>query len=242
MGPNPEYEGSDLEATAFAVNYHRWILHVLRPYLGKHVVEVGAGTGSFSRMILETGPESLVLVEPSARMHRILAEGLASLDASQRPKTFQATFRESLDKVRDLCTPDSVVYINVLEHIEDDAGELKAIHDVLAPGGRVLIFVPAVKWLMSGLDRELGHFRRYSASDLEEKCRDAGFDIRLSMYFDALGVVPWWFMHRVLRLRQLQPASVRFYDKFVVPIGQWAEGFVSPPIGKNLIMVGEKAP
>jgi SAM-dependent methyltransferase len=235
MSSTYQYSGRDLEAMSFAVNYHRWILKMFMPYLGRNIVEVGAGTGGFSEMLLETGPESLVLLEPSEKMFAILEQALPAT------KTIHGTFRQCLN---DICTPkrpDSIVYVNVLEHIEDDAMELKAIHDALIPGGRVCIFVPALQTLMGSIDRELGHFRRYSRSELENKCTAAGFRVRLLMYFDAFGVAPWWFMNRVVKSKNLSEHGVRFYDKYVVPVGQWAEGLISPPIGKNLIFVGEKA-
>ena len=62
--------------------------------------------------------------------------------------------------------PDSIVYINVLEHVEDDQTELRMAHSVLASGGRLLVFVPAHEWLMSRFDRKLGHFRRYTRESL----------------------------------------------------------------------------
>jgi SAM-dependent methyltransferase len=230
-----QYSGRDLEAMFFAVNYHRWILRIFKPYLGRNIVEVGAGTGGFSEMLLQTHPESLILVEPADNMFAILEQALPAT------KTIHGTFRQSLNDICEPSRPDSVVYVNVLEHIEDDDVELKAIYDVLVPGGRVCIFVPALQNLMGSIDRELGHFRRYSRSNLEDKCKAAGFRVRLSTYFDVLGVAPWWFMNRVIKSKSLSHQGVRFYDKYIVPIGQWAEGLIPPPIGKNVILIGEKS-
>ena len=113
-----EYAGTDLEAMNFAENYHRWILNLLKPYIGKHLVEVGAGTGSFSEMLLETEPASLSLVEPS-EMYLTLTEKLSKSRDSTVIKYFRNVFTAVADEIRDVQTPDTLIYINVLEHIEN---------------------------------------------------------------------------------------------------------------------------
>ena len=83
MGEGVAYAGRDLESMSFARNYHDWILELFRPYLGSRLVEVGAGTGSFSEMLLARGAETLSLVEPSTEMYRRLVENVAGLDGGQ---------------------------------------------------------------------------------------------------------------------------------------------------------------
>jgi hypothetical protein len=136
--------------------------------------------------------------------------------------------------------PDTAVYINVLEHIEEDQAELNAVFAALDRGGRILIFVPALPLLMSPMDRELGHFRRYTMKQLASKCSAAGFKISLARYFDMLGIVPWWMKYRVLRSNTMQARTVRVHDRFVVPLSRSLERIFTPPWGKNIILVGEK--
>jgi 2-polyprenyl-3-methyl-5-hydroxy-6-metoxy-1,4-benzoquinol methylase len=140
------YAGKDLEAMSFAVNYHRWILGEFRPFLGKHIVEVGAGTGSFSELILETDPETLSLVEPS-EMYSQLVPALSQNECRTRLDFYHATFRAEAATLTEKQRPDSIIYVNVLEHIEDDEGELAAIYESLQVGGRCFLFVPALKAL-----------------------------------------------------------------------------------------------
>ena len=223
-----EYEGRELESMDFAVNYHRWILERFAPFLGKRVVEVGAGTGSFSRLLLETRPESLILLEPS-NMY-------AALDKARIAEAQHCTLAEAK-----LSTPpDSIVYVNVLEHIEDDQAELRIAHSVLASGGHALIFVPANPWLMGSIDRQVGHFRRYTMNELTSKCRAAGFGIRSSSYFDVAGILPWWLKYCVFKSEHMEPAAVRLYDRWVVPIARFLERLVLPPVGKNIVVIAEK--
>ena len=234
------YEGTDLESMSFALNYHRWILELFAPYMGSRLVEVGAGTGSFSELILERKPESLTLVEPSREMFAILdrraREWAAAADVETRNDVFAAVAEEVASRRR----PDSVIYVNVLEHVPDDEGELRAVHRALAPGGRVFIFVPAFRWLYGGFDRRVAHVRRYTRPELEGKCAAAGFHVLKSVYFDLAGVAPWWVKYRLLKSDSMEPGLVKLYDRCVVPLIKVAERVVPPPLGKNVLLVAEK--
>src|SRR5919112_1700482 len=118
------YAGKDLEAMSFAVNYHRWILQIFEPYLGTRIVEVGAGTGSFSELVLKYKPESLSLVEPSEKMYKILNEQVGQLNSPTQIKTYNAVFGDVAERLKAMQRPDSIIYVNVLEHILDDEAEL----------------------------------------------------------------------------------------------------------------------
>jgi len=235
------YPGRELESMAFAVNYHRWILEIFRPFLGKRLIEVGAGSGSFSELLLQTNPESLEALEPSANMYPLLADHLRHIDRAHVGRARHGTLISSTDAIRQSGPPDSILYVNVLEHIEDDKRELEAIHSLLRPGGHALIFVPANPWLMGSIDHMLGHYRRYTMRDLQSKCRSAGFDIRLASHFDILGIAPWWLKYCLMKSKTMEPAAVRVYDRYVVPVSRMLEGLVRPPIGKNIILVAQKS-
>jgi SAM-dependent methyltransferase len=232
------YEGRDLEAMAFAKNYHRWILEIFEPYLGGKIVEVGAGTGDFSEMLLRRRPESLSLVEPSEEMHRILRARFAGAGASVT--TYNSTFARVADKIAGAGRPDSAIYVNVLEHVADDQAELEVVRHTLADGGRLFAFVPALHWLRGSFDELVGHRRRYTKGELEGKCRRAGFRVLTSGYFDLPGVLPWWVKYRLLRSEKMEARAVKFYDRYFVPVVKLAETTVRPPIGKNIFLVGEK--
>jgi SAM-dependent methyltransferase len=235
------YPGRELESMAFAVNYHRWILDIFRPFLGKRIIEVGAGTGSFSELLLGTGPQRLDAIEPSANMYPLLAEHVRQIDTRNIARAHHGTLTERAETIQRAGSPDSVIYVNVLEHLEDDAAELAAIYSLLRPGGHALMFVPANPWLMGSMDRELGHFRRYTMNDLRKKCETAGFRIRLAFHFDFLGIAPWWLRYCLLRSRKMEPTAVRLYDRYVVPLSRAFERVIRPPVGKNIVLVARKA-
>lgn len=240
MEDNFVYPGRELEAMSFAVNYHRWILDVFDPYLGSRLVEVGAGAGSFSELLLERLPVSLALVEPSADLYRRLGERIGPLRGATRISLHHSDFRSAAGRIRDDERPDSVIYVNVLEHVDDDVGELETVRHTLKPGGRIFIFVPALRWLKGRFDERVGHVRRYVKGELEQKCRWAGFRVIESRYFDFAGVVPWWLKYRLFKSDALEPRAVELYDRFVVRFTRALEKRIRPPLGKNIILIAEK--
>ena len=235
MTDRPVYIGKDLEAMSFAVNYHRWILEEFRPFLGEHLVEVGAGTGSFSRLLLGEDPRTLALVEPS-EMFNHLERDIPEIGTGAEVDLYNSIFRTAVDTIVAKRRPDTIIYINVLEHIEDDLAELRAVHEALRPGGHCLIFVPAFMWLYGDFDRRVGHFRRYSKKEIEDKCRSAGFEIVRSRYFDLAGVIPWFIKYRVLRSDALGSSAVTLYDRVAVPVAQRLESVLPAPLGKNILL------
>ena len=147
------------------------------------LVEVGAGTGSFSELLLERGPESLSLVEPSADMHRLPAERVGRIGTRSRVETYNARLGAVAALIRERERPDSVIYVNVLEHIADDEAEPRVVRGALGERGRAFLFVPALGGLYGSFD-ELIDRRRYSRRELEAKCRRAGFEVLKSIYFE----------------------------------------------------------
>lgn len=215
-----------------AANYRRWIVEGLAPYLGKKVAEVGAGIGSITRVILEHPVDHLVAFEPSSNMFPQLA---AAVRSEPRATAVHGLFGAGQAGQEF----DSVVYINVLEHVERERDELSAAHAALRPGGHLLVFVPALAWLFSSFDREIGHFRRYSRDGLERVVTHAGFEVVESRYFDIAGILPW-YVHFTLLGLGMGRGSVSLYDRLVVPPMRVLEGAVRPPLGKNVLLVGRR--
>jgi hypothetical protein len=112
----------------------------------------------------------LTILEPSNNLYPSLSKRLATLDRTGVLNVKQATFSEAFGDDSQIPRPDNAVYINVLEHVEDDEAELKRVCSTLLPGGRILISVSAHLFLMNRMDHEVGHFRRYSLNELQSKC------------------------------------------------------------------------
>lgn len=216
----------------FAKNYHKWILAEFMPYLGSTVAEVGAGVGTFSALVLETAIRTLVAFEPSQNMYRLLTEALSK---DERAKAVNDFFGRTNTGTRF----DSILYVNVLEHIEDDSAELANARAALNLHGHLLIFVPALPWLYGELDRQVGHFRRYTKKRLVELAQRSGFSIVKARYFDVMGVIPWYINFVLLR-NSINSGGVTLYDRLVVPAMRVIEQVLPPPIGKNVLLVAKK--
>lgn len=226
------YSGTELDAMSVAVNYHRWIIAKFAPYLGARVAEVGAGIGSVSKLLLKQPGVRLTSFEPSQNMFPRLA---VSLHDEPRAEAINDFFSASYAE-RGF---DSIVYINVMEHIEDDRAEISTALATLKPGGHLLIFVPALMWLYSDFDKHLGHFRRYTTRGLSTLATELGFDVLSARYFDIAGILPWFVVCKLMHKRP-EGRSLSLYDKLVVPPMRVLEGIVSPPIGKNVMLIARK--
>ena len=226
------YPGKDLEAMSFAVNYHTWILKEIEPFLGDVTAEVGAGRGTFSQLLLTTTMKCLYAFEPSTEMFSLLAQNLQDQGrACVVHGFFDPGFLHEL--------LDSICYINVLEHVQDDLAELLKAREALKPRGRLILFVPALEWLYSDQDRSIGHFRRYTQKKLHQLVRSAGFTITASRYFDLAGILPW-FLNFVVLKNSLNSGNVSLYDRVVVPVMRRVESAITPPIGKNILLIAQK--
>ena len=198
------------------------------------MAEVGAGTGHVAKFLLAADIKHLVAFEPADNMFASLERRFSGIG---RMTTINSFFEEESVNYTDAF--DSVCYVNVLEHIEDDTEALCHAYKALRKKGYVLIFVPALPFLYSH-DRHVGHYRRYSKSRLVETVSAAGFSIEKVKYFDLAGIIPWYIAFVLLK-QVTTKGKVSLYDRFAVPTLRRAEQLVAPIVGKNLLVVGRKA-
>jgi SAM-dependent methyltransferase len=227
----------DLERLGTAQHFFAWVLDVFGPYLHGQVLEVGAGMGTITRKLVQRDEATtIVALEPAENLFRDLAAYAAfEHRVSAHPQTL-AEYLQSSDK-----RFDAVVYLNVLEHIEDDARELRLAATALRPGGALLVFGPALQWLYSELDFRAGHYRRYSVPKLAALTRAAGLEIASVAYFDVLGVLPYFVVYRLLGQADISGSTLWGYDRVVVPLSRGLQRAVPhPPLGKNIILVARK--
>jgi hypothetical protein len=232
--PSFVYASNELDSLVGATNYYRVIFNYFKPYLGERILEVGAGIGTFSSFLLNAGPSQLLLFEPSRNLMPRLRERF-SLDSR-----VSVVEESSVEEMTNSIEVDSVVLVNVLEHIQEDKRTLARLHSLLSARGNILLFVPALPSLYGTLDEEFGHYRRYTKHDLITKLRQVGFDIMLVRYVNVIGVLTWFIAGKVLRRRTIKPQDVQLYDKLVVPWMSWLESNWDTPIGQSLICIGRK--
>lgn len=228
----PTYFGRDLEAMSHARNYHAWIVEMFRPYLGAHAADVGAGAGSVAELLVRH-VRRLTAFEPSGNMFPLLKTRFADNPAVECRNSALSAEPGCADRF------DSVLYVNVLEHIEDESGELESAAAALRPGGHLLVFVPALPFLYSKLDRTLGHVRRYRRRPLVELVQRSGFQVEKVNYVDCAGILPWYLVF-VLMKRTMTRGEVSLYDRLGIPVVRRVETLVRPPLGKNLLVVARK--
>jgi 2-polyprenyl-3-methyl-5-hydroxy-6-metoxy-1,4-benzoquinol methylase len=228
----------DLERLGTAKHFFDWVLDEFDAFLEGRVLEVGAGLGTITRRLVDRYPSlSIVALEPAENVFPDL-DSFAALEprVAARCQTL-AEYRPSSGE-----RFDAVVYINVLEHIDDDAGELRLAAGVLRRGGAVLVFGPALGWMYSELDYKAGHYRRYRLRRLRKLASDAGLEIVSARYFDLLGVAPYALVYRLLRHDDITGSTLWGYDRVVVPLSRMLQRRLlpRPPLGKNVILIARK--
>jgi 2-polyprenyl-3-methyl-5-hydroxy-6-metoxy-1,4-benzoquinol methylase len=233
--PPAEFDDADSELDEVlasledATNYSDWIYSLVEPYLGELVLEIGAGHGE--------------LTERLQRGRDVTATDLSTNCIAGLRTRFADRPNVDIRHVDIAATADgrlydSVVLINVLEHIEDDENALGKLRQSLRPGGHLCVFVPAFDGLYSDFDHRIGHRRRYRRSNLIEVFDRAGFAIVDARYINTVGALAWWLFARQLGQVPAQSWSVAIYDRLVVPVLRRAEATRSPRFGQSLLVVG----
>lgn len=225
----------ELEIIAEMPRYYDWITDKIRPHVGGRVVEIGAGIGSMSERLLPLS-DDLCLVEPSAYFSSVLHQRFTGRDDVSFHQTSVESYLEANHQGR--C--NTVVMVNVLEHIKDDATVLAGVRELLEKDGKLAVFVPALPFLYSKLDEAVGHYRRYLCEDLSALLRRAGFKVIDIRYMDVLGILPWWLVMTLLGNTTFNPRQVRLYDTVGVPLTRAFESLFKPRIGKNILAVAER--
>lgn len=226
-----------LEILAAAPHYNRWQFDMIAPFLGRRILEVGAGIGNMSEEFLRTSPELLVVTDTDECYRRRLRERFAG----RKEVVVEALTMPDPGAVARFLPHrlDTAIALNVVEHIEDDAGTLAAMKSMLVPGGRVIILVPALQAIFGELDRQLGHFRRYGRTTLAAAFHSAGLEVERMFWFNRVGVFGWWFNGRVRRATRIPLDQLRGFDR-MVPLLR-LERYVPLPFGQSLIAVGKSA-
>lgn len=230
-----EFPGEVLEDMGDMPNYNNWIVGQFAANITGRTVEIGAGLGTISER-LRPHAAHLDLVEPTPSLAARLQSRFAGDDGCS---VSQQTLERWLENTEDGAY-DTVVMVNVLEHIEDDRAAARGLFAALKPGGKLLIFVPALPFLFSELDRIYGHFRRYRRRELRQCVESAGFQIERLRYFDITGVLPWWLLNTLMGKTSFHQPSLTVYDKLLVPPTKLIESALPPPLGKNLILIASK--
>ncbi|HOI42974.1 MAG TPA: class I SAM-dependent methyltransferase [Elusimicrobiales bacterium] len=222
-----------LKVFALTPNYNEWIFSAFREYLeGRTVLEVGCGIGNMSRYFSGVSSRFLAL-DTSETFIGHLKVDQPGLDARQLDIAGGRTGVLASEGI------EAVVSVNVMEHVPDDAGAFLNIYRLLKPGGRLLLFVPALSSIYGTLDEAVSHCRRYDRGELRAKVEKAGFEVEKLYFSNFIGVLGWYLNGKVLKTRKFPMLQPLLFDKFV-PLIAALERLFPPPFGMNLILVARK--
>lgn len=190
---NPEDKSIfKLDSLSAMKNYYNCILQELSPFIGNRLLEVGAGIGTFTNALLGLeNIQKIFLLEPSPVL---FDEIKRKFNDDPRIEFICSRAEDIGSETLARINVDTIIFLNVLEHIKDDEGLLKRYSYGLKPGSRVLTFSPAFQILFGRLDASAGHYRRYSKNSIKQKLEAAGFDVVYLRYFNFVGFFRGFFL------------------------------------------------
>jgi SAM-dependent methyltransferase len=223
------------KATAF----NKWMCEQIIPRAKGHILEIGSGIGNISEILLQNNLK-VTLSDLNPAYCRLLkskfehfdtCNGVISIDISD--ESFEEKYEGLLAKF------DTIIALNVIEHIEDDGLAFANCKKLLNPGGQIIILVPAFNFLYNSFDRELGHYRRYTIKSLNEKMKQSGFSIYHRQYFNMPAILGWYFSGSVFKLKLIPENQLHFYNS-LVPFFRIIDKLFQRIMGISVIMVGAK--
>jgi SAM-dependent methyltransferase len=235
MITNYEYEGAELEIFQHAVCWKSYLAAQIGPYLRGDVLEAGAGIGANTRILCRAGVSSWTAFEPDAK----LAESMRASFEQEPPPVAAEVVVGTLADLAAERRFDTVLYVDVMEHIEDDRSEVVRAMDRLRPDGRLIVLSPAHQWLFTEFDRAIGHYRRYSARSLREII-PAGLTEQRLVYLDSVGMLASAANRFLLKSGQPSLAQIRLWDSLMVRSSRVLDPFTFHRIGKSILGIWEK--
>jgi len=248
--PAPETKGNGLPLTMSAAmasltRYHEYLWAFVQPWLGQRVLEVGVGFGQYTRRMLAERRRVLGCDLDTGHLEALRTSAPSPLLETQRLNLEEP---EASRAASAAFAPDTLVLLNVLEHIRANEKALTFLREIAVPGGRIVLIVPALEALYNGLDREAGHHRRYTRASLKRTLSAAGWEIVTARYINLPGVPGWlaagWLSRASRSKTQLNALStnwlLRFYDRFFVGLSRLTDPLAAKIAGLSVLAVGRK--
>jgi glycosyltransferase involved in cell wall biosynthesis len=217
-----------------AHKYNRWVYELIRPYLGRDILEIGAGIGNMTRHYLAHGSITATDISPYClrELRRTFAEypqvQVDELDISRNSYPRTEIY-------------DTVVCLNVLEHLEDDVEALRHMRSLLKPGGRIVLYVPSNPRLYCEIDRGVGHYRRYVVEELRAKMLRAGFRLAHVRSHNLIGALGWWFRGKIMAGKRIGASDVGGMDLLMPFIRMQERLGLQSRFALSILAVGERA-
>jgi len=229
------YVGGELDLFALADNWKSYVKDEIASYISGDVLEVGAGIGATTVALHDGRARRWVCLEPDATLASRLQARLLGSVAAPTTKVIVGSLRNFTEQV---CF-DCILYIDVLEHIEDDHGQIELAAQLVRPGGHIVVLSPAHQWLFSDFDKSIGHLRRYKKATLR-LLMPTGWLEKKMRYLDSIGV--FLSLGNVLALRQPMPtrSQIVIWDRLCIPLSRRVDRWSSGMIGKSILAVWSK--
>lgn len=215
-------------------NNNLWTYRKIKPFLGENVLELGSGLGTISNLMVSKD-RNIILTDRNDEYINYLNKRFIY---NPWVKVIKTDICE-INTVFGSAKVDTIVGVNILEHIEDDFGLLKKLQFILTNGGKLLLIVPAHESLFGSLDKELSHFRRYSKRTLTAKIKEAGFDIEKIEFMNSFSAIGWFLSYRILKGKHIPKTTAVILDKFI-PFIEAIERYIKFPFGLSLFVVARK--
>lgn len=229
------YVGGELDLFALAKNWKTYVKTQIADYVRGDVLEVGAGIGGTTVALHDGTARHWVCLEPDTTLAaRLLDRVRAYTDSSAT-----SIVVGSLNTFVDSPCFDCILYIDVLEHIEDDHGQIETASRLVRPGGHIVILSPAHQWLFSEFDKRIGHLRRYDKAMLNNLKPHGWIDQELS-YLDSIGI--FLSLANVIALRQAMPRAAQIFawDRVCIPVSRVVDRLLLGTVGKSILAVWRK--
>jgi SAM-dependent methyltransferase len=229
------YIGRELELFEKAHHWKSYYGKMLRPYLRGSVLEVGAGIGGTTTALCDPSIANWHCLEPdpllSAQIQKKIDDGVLPKNVTIGTEyTFQLEQREQFD---------AILYMDVIEHIEDDYKELQTANQLLKPGGALIVLVPAHQFLYTPFDKKLGHFRRYSKDRLTSAA-PSSLDPKILRYLDSVGMSASLANKLFLKSELPTEGQISLWDNWMVPLSRVTDWLTGYNVGKSVLGVWVK--
>jgi SAM-dependent methyltransferase len=229
-----KYQGNELELFQYATHWKKYFSRKISPYIRGQVLEAGAGIGATTLLLNKGTCTSWILLEPDEEMSRLLQQKIDTKELPANCQSLKGTIDNLVQKF------DTIIYIDVLEHIELHRDEIRKAAALLNPGGHIIVLSPAFQTLYSPFDKAIGHYRRYNKKMMRQ-LTSPGLIIVSNNYYDSIGYFASLVNKYFLRQQYPTQKQVIFWDRWMVPVSKLTDKLFFHGFGKSIICIWEKS-
>lgn len=217
--------------------YSKWIYSIIKSYIQNKILEVGSGIGT---MVKNYGRKKIIIASDIKKEYLKIIKQRYKLKNNLKIIHLDITKinKKQLNLLKSQHI-DTIIAINVLEHIKNDQKAIANIYKILIRNGRIILFLPTCPKIYGSLDKAFHHYRRYSKKEIIDKLIKENFHIEFVKYFNLTGIIWWFIAGKILKLKKLPNTTGKLLN-FVIPFLQKLESVISPPLGQSIVVIAKK--